>query len=422
MLQPGSKNWIDKYLDLCEKGKIELSNIPYDSEGSSFLHARLFQTGLAFGYPSKFLYLKDPIKSDNWTVNERLVVLLFESLLHVYKLEKKQLDSSEFMLSLMQFYKDYQEQNSFNIFRFFSKESESEKLERILAQRVHVKRTWTNLIWVNYLNNSLIFLDVLAYRQFLLSGNSLEGTYDRYADAVLKTIILASYADGRIDPQEKTLYDVFISSANLSPDLKKVISKASKEGTIRISDINLPDVTDELLAYYLIDIAVLTVFSDLEAMDDEVMFLYELCNYLGVDTDYLHQTMALVEIFVIENNHKISFLQENSSYERLYRSFSKRWIKVLGRNKDQLVEELKQNKELLALFNKSIVKELSPTEKEQMKSQFKDLIKSMPSLAIFMLPGGALLLPIILRIIPDLLPSSFRHNQLKDKEDKDEKD
>ena len=420
MLQPGSKKWIEKYFDLCGKGKIDLSNFPIDSENSSFLHARLFQTGLAFGYPSKFIYLKDPVKFDNWTINERLVVLLFESLLHVYKIEHKKLDEVAFKQSLMQFYKDYQEHYSINVFSFFSKESESEKLERILAQRVHVKRTWTNLIWVNYLNNSLIFLDVLAYRQFLISGNTLNATYDHYADAVLKTIILASYADGTIEPQEKTLYDVFISSANLSPDLKKVISKASKEGTIRISDINLPDVTDELLAYYLIDIAVLTIFSDLEAMDDEVMFLYELCNYLGIDTDYLHQTMALVEIFVIENNHKISFLQENSSYERLYRSFSKRWIKVLGRNKDQLVEELKQNKELVTLFNKSIVKELSPAEKEKMKSQFKDLIKSMPSLAIFMLPGGALLLPIILRIIPDLLPSSFRHNQLKDKEDEKE--
>lgn len=416
MLQPGSKNWIDKYLDLCDKGKIDLSNISSDTESNSFLHARLFQTGLAFGYPSKFIYLKDPIKVDNWTVSERLVVLLFESLLHVFKLEKKDINPVEFKQSLIHFYNDYQEQYSFNIFRFFSKESESEKLERVLEQRVHIKRTWSNLIWVNYLNNSLIFLDVLAYRQFLLSGNSLAGTYDRYADAVLKTIVLASYADGIIDPQEKTLYDVFISSANLSSDLKKAISKASKEGTISISDINLPEVNDELLAYYLIDIAVLTIYSDLEAMDDEVIFLYELCNYLSVDTDYLHQTMALVEIFVIENNHKISFLQENSSYERLYRSFSKRWIKVLGRNKDHLVEELKQNKELLALFNKSIVKELTPDEKEQMKSQFKELIKSMPSLAIFMLPGGALLLPIILRIIPDLLPSSFRHNQLKDDE------
>jgi hypothetical protein len=47
------------------------------------------------------------------------------------------------------------------------------------------------------------------------------------------------------------------------------------------------------------------------------------------------------------------------------------------------------------------------------KSQFKDILKSMPSLAIFMLPGGALLLPIILKLVPDLLPSAFKENDVE---------
>jgi hypothetical protein len=40
----------------------------------------------------------------------------------------------------------------------------------------------------------------------------------------------------------------------------------------------------------------------------------------------------------------------------------------------------------------------------------------MPSLAIFMLPGGTLLLPIILKVIPDLMPSSFRDNEVENKD------
>ena len=47
-----------------------------------------------------------------------------------------------------------------------------------------------------------------------------------------------------------------------------------------------------------------------------------------------------------------------------------------------------------------------------MKSQFKDVLKSVPSLAIFMIPGGAILLPLVLKIIPDLLPSAFKENQI----------
>ena len=37
----------------------------------------------------------------------------------------------------------------------------------------------------------------------------------------------------------------------------------------------------------------------------------------------------------------------------------------------------------------------------------------MPTLAIFMLPGGALLLPLVLKIIPDLIPSAFRDNEIE---------
>jgi hypothetical protein len=58
------------------------------------------------------------------------------------------------------------------------------------------------------------------------------------------------------------------------------------------------------------------------------------------------------------------------------------------------------------------MKELTKEEKELVKTQFKDIVKSMPSLAIFMLPGGAFLLPLILKIIPDLVPSAFRDNEV----------
>ena len=58
-------------------------------------------------------------------------------------------------------------------------------------------------------------------------------------------------------------------------------------------------------------------------------------------------------------------------------------------------------------------KKFSPEEKETVKEQFKDLVKTMHSLAIFLLPGGALLLPLVLKVIPDLMPSAFRDNEVE---------
>jgi hypothetical protein len=97
----------------------------------------------------------------------------------------------------------------------------------------------------------------------------------------------------------------------------------------------------------------------------------------------------------------------------MYNSVSKHWLKILGRNKDKLAVELKQSKDLVFLIKKSATEELSKEEKEIVKTQFLDIVKSMPSLAIFLLPGGAILLPLVLKIIPDLVPSAFRDNEIE---------
>ena len=64
------------------------------------------------------------------------------------------------------------------------------------------------------------------------------------------------------------------------------------------------------------------------------------------------------------------------------------------------------------LVGKSSIRELSTDEKKQFKNQLYDILKSMPSLAIFMLPGGAILLPLVIKLFPDLLPSAFKENTI----------
>ena len=84
-------------------------------------------------------------------------------------------------------------------------------------------------------------------------------------------------------------------------------------------------------------------------------------------------------------------------------------IKVLlHKNKMRLRQELFQSKEAIYLIKKSINSELSTTEKQKIKVQLLDICKSIPALAVFLLPGGALLLPLLIKLIPDILPSSFR--------------
>jgi hypothetical protein len=87
-------------------------------------------------------------------------------------------------------------------------------------------------------------------------------------------------------------------------------------------------------------------------------------------------------------------------------------IKVLLRkNKMRLYQELSQSKEAMFLIRKSTHTKLSAEEKEKIKIQLIDICKSIPALAVFLLPGGALLLPLLIRLIPDILPSAFRDDE-----------
>ena len=83
---------------------------------------------------------------------------------------------------------------------------------------------------------------------------------------------------------------------------------------------------------------------------------------------------------------------------------------LLDKNKKRLIKELRQSKELVFLIKKATHEKLSEEEKERIKSQLLDILKGIPAFAVFMLPGGALLLPLLIKLIPDILPSSFRED------------
>jgi hypothetical protein len=53
---------------------------------------------------------------------------------------------------------------------------------------------------------------------------------------------------------------------------------------------------------------------------------------------------------------------------------------------------------------------LDASEKKKVKKQLLDICKTIPSLTIFLLPGGSLLLPLMIKFIPQILPSAFNEN------------
>ncbi len=420
MLSPGSKGWIRKYFQLIDEGIISINSVvPEGMDEKRFVHLEMSKSGLLFGYPHSRIF-SNHIEDGNWTNEENLKIVLFESLLHIFTLKNGTFDKNNFILTLSEFYKEHNAKSILNFTGIFFKDSQEESIEKVLAKRIDIKKNLENKAWINYLSNSLIYLDVVLFHNFLRSNKeTINNNYQNRAVTVLQAIILAAHSDGEIDKKEKMLFNVFLASANLPEDNRSKLEKAFKKNTLAINDLDVNLSGDWLFKHYILSLCALTIFADNDALDQEINYLYELCKYFEIETTDLHENIAMIETFVLENQGRLVFLQDNSGYDKLYTNLSKRWVKVLGRNKDKLVQELSQSKELLMLIAKSRKEELSSEEKNKVKTQFLDIIKSMPALAIFMLPGGALLLPLVLKIIPDLVPSAFKENDLEENAFKD---
>lgn len=421
MLSPGAKGWINKYFDLVESGEIKLKVVrPEGLRKLDFIHLVFTRSGIVFGYPISLIFGKQ-LDDSKWTIEEKLKLLLFEAHLFIYLQihSDEQFNKDKFINKLFEFYKFHNASVISKLFSFRKKiEVEEQVLESVLAKRVGIKVNYLgNKWWVNSLSNAFTYLDVILFDDFEhKNAEKALNNYSIYAKNALTAITLSAYSDGIIEDSEKDMFNVFLASASLN-DIQKEIAKLDFKKGAQLDNIAPFIKEHRLLKRFLLDISTLTIFSDEEVADEEVDFLKSLCNYLEIPLDELDESMVMVENFILNTENQVDFLKNSTSYEIVYGRLTKRWRKVILRNKDKLAIELKESKQLILLVKKSTVKDLTKEEKEMVKVQFKDLAKSVPSLAIFMLPGGVLLLPLILKIIPDLIPSAFKENEIDKKED-----
>ncbi|MBT4970835.1 MAG: hypothetical protein HOM80_17670 [Bacteroidetes bacterium] len=83
---------------------------------------------------------------------------------------------------------------------------------------------------------------------------------------------------------------------------------------------------------------------------------------------------------------------------------------MLNFYKNSIVQEAKESKELVYLLNKSTKEGLSLEEKEKVRLQLLDVLKTLPIFALIALPGRTLTLPILFKVLPkNVLPSAFQN-------------
>ena len=82
---------------------------------------------------------------------------------------------------------------------------------------------------------------------------------------------------------------------------------------------------------------------------------------------------------------------------------------AVASNAAALVQEIRDTGELATLLKKSTHTSLTSEEWEAVRAQLLDVLKTIPALAIFALPGGMILLPVLFKVLPNnMRPSSFQ--------------
>jgi len=419
---PGSKNWIAKFFELQEKGVFHIDEDLIHQKETNLTHFISHQTGLIYGTAKSFIFSNSLDKS-TLNTDEQLKLLVFETLLFTYiRKQQKAVSQSEFVATLLAFYNGYEGSSLLERLSIRIAKTPNRKLEIILASRVGIKSSFMGAnYWLKHLSNTFIFLDVILFRAYLEANQiSFLKNYDRYASSILNGLIYAAFIDGKAEEKEKKILVHFMASASLPRVLKNRYQERIKIG-IPLKVLQQELIENELLGQITYEFGHLLLQSTHLLSPIEMQKLKALGKVLHMTEAQMLVSEEMSTAFIAHNGpQELLVYKQSTEASFAYKETSKRWLRIIGRNRDRLITEIRESKELMALLQKSTKEELSPEEKEQVKAQFYDILKSMPSLALFLLPGGSLLLPIVMKLVPELIPSAFKVNEVEKKQTEDE--
>lgn len=390
-MNPSSNGWVKKLLK-------EVSNQDTFLKLSlNDFYKEIKSTGFIYG--SNISVIHDCIDQQELTHEELCKVNL---LLAFYYIHDKYDQNESFIESIISFYNAIENYKTSFFEGFLGQKKSSYLLEDMINKRVHIDDNVITKNFNYFITNAFLFIDVLAYQKYLKS-KSISENYLKKLEVTIETIVVTVFNFKK----EKSKYDESLTKLFEASLRYQNQTKLTYTEVIKYLDSNLSK-------YYITDIVCMAFWTDKIIDLEEQKFLNQLGLDLSLKQKIVLQSVEDINRFYIENKSKIALLSSKNMVQSFYDNSSKMVTKLISRNSKRLQKELKESKELMILLSKSTTRTLTEDEQKKVQEQLLDIIKSIPSLAIFMLPGGAILLPIFIKFIPNLLPSAFDDNRIED--------
>lgn len=417
-INPGRKGWLKEYLEFRQEMFLSFfKDTAEDRHPEESLYRLLQPNGLLYGHP----VLGDiPQEEFELTNLNKMKILMAESLingsliLHHQEVNNED-DFSEVIMKTVHnigdFYNNvYPELSVSSRTLFGRKKSPLEIAEKILEKRILMNDSEGGF-WLNFFNNSLLFLDIYFFGQWMHANIDknvavfFKAEKDTLRFSVVKVLAAAAHANKIIEEEEQGLFDYFLDSSQLNTKQKQEARIIFSEG-VQVTDIDLPTHNSWILKKYFLELAILTVWADRKLEDSEYSFLQKFNATLGFYEEDLENSLLAVEGFVLEHWEYLEVLRSEHDYSEVSQEYVERIRKMAERNAMRIAAEMQGKSELNSLLEKAKGDDLSDKEASRLKNDLIEVLKKVPTFVIIGLPTTFLTLPMLLKILPsNIMPS-----------------
>lgn len=413
-MKTDKNGWLKEYLDY------RINHYHEDVIKSSIhpdysLYNLLQPTGLLYGKPIQAENL-DQTQFTTLNEHDRMVALLAESLVNASLLFhqdeiKNAEDFSRILFktvaNITDFYNKVYPEIAVNTKTLFGKQiSTLETTEKILERRLAGMSESSGSFWVHFFYNTLVFLDIYLFGQWIHTGNGevLTAFFIQEKEelrlTIIKIMVAAAYANNILELEEKKMFEYLLQAAQLSGKTTKDAKKYLEQG-VQVEEITLPQNNSWLLKKYFLEIAIITVWADRVVDDKELAFLKRLNSHLGFFDDDLDKSMMAIESFVLEHWQEMGELQSKKSFDVLGKEFEEKVLKITKRNENRIRQEIKVSEKITRLIRKYQNNDLSDEDAERLRNMLMNILQNLPAFGFIALPDTYMTLPLLFKILPE---------------------
>ncbi len=396
-MNPSSAGWIKKFIKEIDQNVLCSA---YDT--NTDLYQGLKATGFIYGMSLTGLEPKAKT-SLQLTVEEHTKINLLHALCYVYFQQNTAADYDDCIKSIVSFYELMGKGQPGLLHKLSFAKNPSDNLEGIINTRLHENNLGRHAEVTSLITYVLLFIDILVFQQYLQGDQNVQPAFDHLEHWCIQCCAWA--LKSKLKPNKYD--DMFIEMLHNS--LKKPLELQEVAGQELLNQMAQSSL---LFKGFLMDVCCLAVWDDRVMDAAELHFLQDFEKALALKPGSALAGVADLDQFSRTQAQSIRLFEHANPVKLLYKQSSAMVKTLILRNKNRLIKELTESGELLKLLTLSTVRDLDKKEKQKVKEQLLDICKTVPSLTLFLLPGGSLLLPIMVKLIPKLLPSAFNENAI----------